>query len=114
MSCMAVACLNFGFSPQSTQRPRKYEVCLAYELTEPGLATARQISLPFRCPGVKFDGDCRIEAWMGKAVISTPKAVDRLESILEAHLLSSLKLSRCRVGLLINSSVQIPRNVFAG
>jgi len=87
-----------------------YEACLSYELGEAGLVVERQVTLPVRYRGVNLDCGYRIDLLVEKAVIVELKAVDRIEPIHEAQLLSYLKLSGCNVGLLINFNVKILRN----
>ena len=87
-----------------------YEACLAYELVERGLSVERQKSLPVIYRSVKVDCGYPIDLLVEKKVIIELKAVDRLDPIHQAQLLSYLKLSGCRVGLLINFNVKILKN----
>ena len=87
-----------------------YEACLAYELHELGLKIERQKALPVRYRGVCLDCGYRIDLLVQDEVIVELKAIERLESIHEAQLLSYLKLSGCKVGLLINFNVKVLRN----
>lgn len=87
-----------------------YEACLSYELAQAGLVVERQTALPVRYRGVNLDCGYRIDLLVDKLVIVELKAVDRLEPIHEAQLLSYLKLSGCNVGLLINFNVKMLRN----
>ena len=84
-----------------------YEACLAFELAELGLTVERQKALPVRYRGVKVDCGYRIDLLVEGKVIIELKAVERLEPIHEAQLLSYLKLSGCKVGLLINFNVRV-------
>ena len=84
-----------------------YEACLAYELPERGLSVERQKALPVRYRGVNVDCGYRIDLLVEGKVIVELKAVERLEAIHKAQLLSYLKLSGCKVGLLINFNVKI-------
>jgi GxxExxY protein len=84
-----------------------YEACLAYELTEQGLRVERQKGLPVTYRGVTVDCGYRIDLLVESSVIVELKSVERLESIHEAQLLSYLKLSGCKVGLLINFNVKM-------
>jgi len=84
-----------------------YEACLAYELTERGLAVERQKGLPVAYRGVRVDCGYRIDLLVEGLVVVELKAVEKLDSIHEAQLLSYLKLSGCRVGLLINFNVKL-------
>ncbi len=84
-----------------------YEACLAFELTERGLAMERQKALPITYRGVELDCGYRIDLLVEDAVIVELKAVDRLEPIHEAQLITYLKLSGCQLGLLINFNVKV-------
>jgi GxxExxY protein len=83
-----------------------YEACLVYELTQRGLKVERQKELPVRYHGVRLDCGYRIDLLIEDTIIVELKAVDRLEPIHEAQLLSYLKLSGIKVGLLINFNVE--------
>jgi len=87
-----------------------YEACLAYELAELGLTVERQKALPVEYRGVKVDCGYRIDLLVERKVIIELKAVERLEPIHRAQLLSYLKLSGCKVGLLINFNVKVLKN----
>jgi len=84
-----------------------YEACLTYELAERGLAVERQKELPVKYRGVKLDCGYRIDLLVEEKIIIELKAVERLEPIHIAQVLSYLKLSGCRVGLLINFNVKV-------
>lgn len=87
-----------------------YEACLAYELADRGLAFERQKALPVEYRGVKIDCGYRLDLLVEGKVIVELKVVDRLEPIHKAQLLSYLKLSGCKVGLLINFNVIMLKN----
>lgn len=84
-----------------------YEACLVYELAEHRTAVEQQKALPVKYRGVKLDCGYRIDLLVEGKVIVELKAVERLEPIHEAQLLSYLKLSGCKVGLLINFNVKV-------
>lgn len=84
-----------------------YEACLVYELMERGFTVERQKSLPITYKGKQVDCGYRIDLLVEGHVIVELKAVDRLESVHDAQLLSYLKLSGCKVGLLINLYVKM-------
>ena len=84
-----------------------YEACLAYELAERGMAVERQKGLPVSYRGVTVDCGYRIDLLVEGLVVVELKVVKRLEAIHEAQLLSYLKLSGCRVGLLTNFNVRM-------
>ena len=82
-----------------------YESCLAYELAERGLAVRRQVPLPVVYRTVHLDCGYRIDLVVEDKVIVEIKAVESLSPIHEAQLISYVKLSGCKVGLLINFNV---------
>ncbi len=79
-----------------------YESCLAFELAQRGLNVERQKSLPVTYREVRLDCGYRLDLVVEGKVIVEIKAVDRLTSVHKAQLLSYLKLSQRKVGLLIN------------
>ena len=87
-----------------------YEACLAFELAERGLKVEQQKPLPISYKDVRLDCGYRLDLVVEDAVIVEMKAVDRLMPIHEAQLLSYLKLSGCKVGLLINFNVKVLKN----
>jgi GxxExxY protein len=84
-----------------------YEACLAYELNEKKLNVERQKSIPVIYRGVQLDCGFRLDFLVEDLVVVEVKAVDKLEPIHEAQIISYLKLSGCKVGLLINFKVKI-------
>jgi len=84
-----------------------YEACLAFELADRGLSVERQKALPVIYRDVKLDCGYRLDLLVEEKVIIELKAIDRLLPIHSAQLLSYLKLSDCKVGLLINFNVRI-------
>ena len=87
-----------------------YKACLAYELAECGLTVERQKALPVKYRGVKVDCGYRMDLLVEEKAIVELKTQDRLEPIHKAQLLSYLKLSGCKVGLLINFNVKVLKN----
>ena len=84
-----------------------YEACLAYELVHGGLRMERQKELPLCYRGVTLECGYRMDLLVEDAVVVEVKAVDRLEPIHEAQLLSYLRLSGKHLGLLINFNVKM-------
>ena len=87
-----------------------YESCLAFELAEQGFKVERQKALPVLYKGVKIDCGYRLDLLVEESVIVEIKAVAALAPIHKAQLLSYLRLSSCRVGLLINFNVEVLRD----
>ncbi len=84
-----------------------YEHCLAVELTKRGFKVERQIELPILYQGMRLDAGYRLDLLIEDQVIVELKAVERLEPIHAAQLLSYLKLSRRHIGLLMNFNVKL-------
>ena len=82
-----------------------YEACLACELRQRGFRVDVQLGLPIEYDGVQLDVGYRIDLLIDDAVIVELKAVSEIQPIHEAQLLSYLKLSKKKIGLLINFHV---------
>ncbi|HMF58564.1 MAG TPA: GxxExxY protein [Pyrinomonadaceae bacterium] len=82
-----------------------YEACLVHELRKAGMKVEAQVCLPVVYDGVTIDVGYRIDLLVENMVIVELKAVERLLPIHQAQLLSYLKLSGKKVGLLINFNV---------
>ena len=87
-----------------------YEECLCRELAIRDLTFERQKPLAVSYKGVKLDCGYRLDVVVEGLVILELKAVDRIEPIHEAQLLTYLKLSDLKLGILINFNVPILRN----
>jgi len=79
-----------------------YEECLCHELNLTGLTFRRQVELPIRYKGVQLDCGYRVDLVVQEAVIVELKCVEKLLPIHDAQLLTYLRLSGIRVGLLMN------------
>ena len=84
-----------------------YEECLCRELAICGLAFERQTPLAVSYKGLKLDCGYRLDVVVGGLVILELKAVDQIEPIHEAQLLTYLKLSDLKLGILINFNVPL-------
>jgi GxxExxY protein len=80
-----------------------YEVCLVHELSKSGLKVRSQ-------DGMTLDAGHRIDLLVGETVIVELKAVEAIHRIHEAQVISYLKLSGKKVGLLINFNVKMLTN----
>jgi GxxExxY protein len=87
-----------------------YEAFLCYELTQRGLSVRVQEPLPAHYKGVQGECGSRIDLIVNDAVLIELKAVEKLAPIHEAQLITYLKLSGIRVGLLINFNVEVLEN----
>lgn len=84
-----------------------YEACLDYELRQPGLKVERQKALPIAYKEVRLDCGYRLDLLVEDKVIVELKSARQVDPVHEAQLLSYLKLSGCKVGLLINFNVRL-------
>jgi len=84
-----------------------YEACLIYELRLRKLRVEPQKSMPVYYKDVYLDCGYRVDVVVENQIIVEIKSVSSLASIHEAQLLSYLKLSDCKVGLLINFNVKV-------
>ncbi|WP_028459771.1 GxxExxY protein [Chloroflexus sp. Y-396-1] len=84
-----------------------YEACLVYELAQRGLKVEQQKPIPLVYKSVRLDCGYRLDLLVENTIIIEIKAVEELHPIHEAQLISYLKLSGFRVGLLINFNVRL-------
>ena len=82
-----------------------YESSLAHELTSRNLQCQKQLPLNLKYKGLPLDEDYRLDLMVEGKVIVEAKAVQQLAPIHEAQLLTYMKLTKCKVGLLINFNV---------
>ena len=82
-----------------------YEACLTHELRKRGRKVLVQVGLPVLYDDIKLDVGYRIDLLGDDCVIVELKAVEKILPLHEAQLLSYLKLSGKKVGLLINFNV---------
>lgn len=82
-----------------------YQKCLIYELRQSGLNLMHEVQLPIRYRGVEMECHYRLDLLVENKVIVEVKAVDGLLDIHTAQLLTYLKLTKCRLGYLINFNV---------
>ena len=84
-----------------------YESCLEFDLIERGLDVQRQVALPVSYKQVKLEAGYRVDLLIEKRVIVEVKAVEQVGPVHKAQLLTYLKLSNLKVGLLINFNVDV-------
>jgi len=83
-----------------------YEECLYYELTQSGLKVEKQTALPLVYKEVKLETGYRIDLIVENSIIIEIKSVESLTDIHLAQILTYLKLSNCKLGLLVNFNVR--------
>lgn len=89
---------------------RVYEVCFCHVLKNEGFDVHRQVNVPIVFDGITFDEGLRLDVVVNDLVICELKAVDLVNPVWEAQLLSHLKLTNKRLGYLINFNVPLIKN----
>jgi len=87
-----------------------YETCLFYELRKIGLDAEKQVKLPIIYDGVVLDAELRIDIWIERSLIVEIKALETVLPVHHAQLMTYLKLTKNRLGLLINFNVPLLKN----
>ena len=87
-----------------------YEECLYYELLQTGLYVEKQKPLPLIYEEVKMDVGYRIDIVVENKVVIEVKSVDALNEVHLAQVLTYLKLSNCKLGMLINFNTLLFKN----
>ena len=82
-----------------------YEVCFCHELEKRGLKFSRQIDIPIIYDHLVFEEGLRLDVLVENKVICELKAIETVNPVWEAQLLSHLKLTGNRLGYLINFNV---------
>lgn len=84
-----------------------YEVCLCHEPEKNNIQFQRQVSLPVIYDNIKLDAALRLDVIIEDTVICEIKAVEELAPVHQAQLLSYLKLTKKRLGFLVNFNVPV-------
>lgn len=82
-----------------------YKECLFYELIKSGLRVEKERSLPLVYEDVRLDCGYRIDIWVERKLIIEVKAVEAINDVHLAQILTYLKLTECKLGLLLNFNV---------
>lgn len=101
--------LDCAFKVHSSLGPglleSSYEECLYYELKAMGLMVEKQKLMPLVYNNVHLDVGYRIDLIVANSVIIEIKSIEALNPVHFAQILTYMKLSRCRLGLLVNFNV---------
>jgi GxxExxY protein len=87
-----------------------YETCLAFELRSGGLHVETQVEVPVTYRNIKLESALRLDLLVEKCVIVEIKAVEVMNNVYEAQLLTYLRLTDVRLGYLINFTVPRLKN----
>jgi GxxExxY protein len=82
-----------------------YEICLVHELGKQGTVVETQVPLPVIYDNLRLDAGYRLDMLVNKHLIVEIKAVDSLTDVHRAQIMTYLKLTKLRLGLLINFNV---------
>jgi GxxExxY protein len=86
-----------------------YEECISHELSIGGLSLEKQKPLPVQYKGINLDCSYRLDVVVENAIILELKSCEKIEPIHKAQLLTYLKLSGFKLGLLLNFNVILMR-----
>jgi GxxExxY protein len=84
-----------------------YSTCLSHELSLQGIPFHREVPLPLNYKGVVLETAYRLDFVVGESLILEIKAMEKLEPVHQAQLLTYLRLSGKRIGLLLNFNVPV-------
>ncbi|MDP1661257.1 MAG: GxxExxY protein [Phycisphaerales bacterium] len=87
-----------------------YVLCLCHELTQRGLSVTREVPIPISYKGVGLDAGYRIDVLVNDELVVEVKAVLEHHPLFQAQLLTYLRLSGKRKGLLINFNVPVVKD----
>ena len=104
----AAMCVHTALGPGLLESA--YESCLAFELSDRGLSVQRQVELPVIYRGHRVSAGFRIDLVVEDLVVVEVKAIEQLLPVHEAQLLTYLKLSGRRIGLILNFHVSSMKN----
>lgn len=111
---IATAVVDAAFRVHSTLGPglleSVYEACLCHELGQRGIPFQTQMALPVVYEGARVDAGLRLDLLVADQLIVELKAVEKMLPLYDAQLLTYLKLTGLRLGLLINSNVPLIRD----
>ena len=84
-----------------------YEACFCYELEKKGISYKRQVELPFYYDGRKFDEGMRLDVFVDDLIVCELKSRESINPLWSAQLISHLRLTKSRLGHLINFNVAL-------
>ncbi|NQT64813.1 MAG: GxxExxY protein [FCB group bacterium] len=87
-----------------------YETCFCYELKKRGLNFQKQVIVPIVYDGITLDDSFRIDVLVENEIICELKAVNEMNPVFNAQILTYLKLTGKRLGFLINFNVPLIKN----
>ncbi|HQZ81803.1 MAG TPA: GxxExxY protein, partial [Pyrinomonadaceae bacterium] len=105
------AIVNAAYNIHSSLGPglleKIYEVCMAHELRKAGCEVQRQVDIPISYDGIRFDEGLRMDLLVEGLVVVELKAVEVVNPVWTAQIISHLKLTGLNLGYLINFNVPL-------
>lgn len=106
--------IDAAFTVHSTLGPglleKVYELCFCHELSKRGLKYKRQVDIPIVYDNLRFDEGLRLDVLVEDKIICELKALENVNPVWEAQILSHLKITNKRLGFLINFNVPLIKN----
>ena len=87
-----------------------YEACFCHELGKKGIKYRRQVDLPVFYDGLTFDEGLRMDVFVEEQIICELKAVETVNAIWQAQIMSHLAMTHNHIGFLINFNVVLIKN----
>ena len=84
-----------------------YQECLFYELNKAGISVKKEFMLPIKYDGIELESGLRIDLLAENKLVIELKSVDEINDVHMAQTLTYLKLSGCKLGLIINFNVAL-------
>ena len=82
-----------------------YEICFCHELRKKSVPFERQVYIPVNYDGLVFEEGLRMDVFIDKLIVCEIKAIEIVNPVWEAQILSQLKLTKKNIGFLINFNV---------
>ena len=87
-----------------------YEACFCHELNKKEIPFKRQVKLPIKYDGLEFDEGLKLDVLVDNRIICEFKAVETINPLWQAQIISHLKLTDLNIGFLINYNVPVIKN----
>ena len=87
-----------------------YESCLLWELRKKDLKVETQVPVPIRYKGIQLDAAYRIDLLVQDKIIVEMKAIDKIQPIHTAQVLTYLKMTNLKMALILNFNVELMRS----
>jgi len=111
---LSAAAVDAAFAIHKTLGPglleSVYESCFAIELDRRGVAYERQKRVPIVYQGIPIEAPLRLDFLLDDQLIVELKATEQMSALFDAQLLTYLKITRRRLGILINFNVPLLKN----